>query len=68
MSIRRPLLLPLTPVYGAVLAVKRLLFRLGWLKRRRLANPVISVGSVSAGGAGKTPVVMMLAGMLRRRG
>jgi tetraacyldisaccharide 4'-kinase len=68
MSIRRPLLLPLAPLYGAGLAVKRLLFRLGWLKQRRLANPVISVGSVSAGGAGKTPVVMMLAGMLRRRG
>lgn len=68
MSVRRPLLLPLAPVYGAGLAAKRLLFRLGWLKRRRLAHPVISVGSVSAGGAGKTPVVMMLAGMLRRRG
>ncbi|WP_348268292.1 tetraacyldisaccharide 4'-kinase [Edaphobacter paludis] len=68
MSIRRPLLLPLAPVYGVGLAVKQLLFRLGWLKQRRLANPVISVGSVSAGGAGKTPVVMMLAGMLRRRG
>jgi len=68
MSIRRPLLLPLAPVYGAGLSAKRLLLRLGWLKQRRLANPVISVGSVSAGGAGKTPVVMMLAGMLRRRG
>ena len=68
MSIRRPLLLPLTPLYGAALAVKQQIFRLGWLKQRRLASPVISVGSVSAGGAGKTPVVMMLAGMLRRRG
>lgn len=68
MSIRRPLLLPLAPLYGAALAVKRQMFRLGWLKQRRLAGPVISVGSVSAGGAGKTPVVMMLAGMLRRRG
>ncbi len=67
MSIRRPLLLPLVPLYGAGLAVKRLMFRLGCLKRRRLPNPVISVGSVSAGGAGKTPAVMMLAGMLRRR-
>jgi tetraacyldisaccharide 4'-kinase len=62
------LLLPLTPLYGAVLAIKRQMFRLGWLKQRQLASPVISVGSVSAGGAGKTPVVMMLAGMLRRRG
>lgn len=68
MSIRRPLLLPLAPLYGAGLAIKRQMFRLGWLKQRRLPSPVISVGSVSAGGAGKTPVVMMLAGILRRRG
>lgn len=68
MSIRRPLLLPLVPLYGAVLALKYRLFRLGWLKRHRLTHPVISVGSVSAGGAGKTPIVLMLAGVLRRRG
>lgn len=67
-QIRRPLLLPLAPIYGTALAVKRQIFRLGWLKQRRLANPVISVGSVSAGGAGKTPVVLMMADLLRRRG
>jgi tetraacyldisaccharide 4'-kinase len=68
MSARRPLLLPLAPVYGAVLAMKRRLFHWGWLKQRRLENPVISVGSVSAGGAGKTPMVLMLARALRHRG
>jgi tetraacyldisaccharide 4'-kinase len=68
MSIRRPLLLPLSPLYAAALTIKRQMFRLGWLKQRRLANVVISVGSVSAGGAGKTPFVIALAGMLRRRG
>jgi len=68
MSIRRPLLLPLVPLYGAALAIKKQMFRLGWLKRNRLPNPVISVGSISAGGAGKTPMVLMLAGVLRRRG
>ena len=68
MRLRRPLLLPLSPLYGAVLAVKRQMFRAGRLKQQRLANVVISIGSVSAGGAGKTPVVMALAGMLRRRG
>jgi len=68
MSARRSLLLPLAPLYGVVLAIKRELFKLGWLKQRRLQSPVISVGSVSAGGAGKTPVVLMLATMLRQRG
>lgn len=68
MKVRRPLLLPLTPLYGGVLAMKRAMFRWGWLKRQRLPQPVISVGSVSAGGAGKTPMVILLAGILRRRG
>ena len=65
---RRPLLLPLVPVYGAALAVKQWMFGRGWLRQRRLEAPVISIGSVSAGGAGKTPVVLMLAKMLRQRG
>lgn len=68
MSPRRVWLSPLSPVYGAVVMAKRRMFRLGWLKQRRLPSPVISVGSISAGGAGKTPVVAMLAGILRRRG
>ena len=68
MTTRRPLLLPLTPLYGAVLAMKRQLFRWGWLKQNRLQSPVISIGSVSAGGAGKTPMVLMLAWVFRHRG
>jgi tetraacyldisaccharide 4'-kinase len=68
MSARRPLLVPLVPLYGLGLAIKKELFKLGWLKQRHLQSPVISVGSVSAGGAGKTPVVLMLATMLRHRG
>jgi tetraacyldisaccharide 4'-kinase len=46
--------------------MKRRLFRWGWLKRNRLESPVISVGSVSAGG-GKDPMVLMLARILRHR-
>jgi tetraacyldisaccharide 4'-kinase len=68
MSTRRPLLKPLAPLYAAALAVKKRLFQWGWLKQHRLDSPVISVGSVSAGGAGKTPMVLMLARALRHRG
>jgi tetraacyldisaccharide 4'-kinase len=68
MNARRPWMAPLAPVYGAVVRAKRRLYEWGWLKQRRLPAPVISVGSVSAGGAGKTPFVAMLAGTLRRRG
>jgi tetraacyldisaccharide 4'-kinase len=56
------------PVYAAALAVRDGLRRVGLLRARRLAWPVISVGSLSAGGAGKTPVVIALAELLRERG
>jgi tetraacyldisaccharide 4'-kinase len=68
LSARRPWLLPLTPLYAAGLAMKRQSVGMGWLGHKQLRNPVISVGSVSAGGAGKTPVVLMLAEMLERGG
>jgi tetraacyldisaccharide 4'-kinase len=68
MRVRRPLLLPLAPLYGVVLGLKERMFQWGWLKEKHLDSPVISVGSVSAGGAGKTPMVLMLATMLRHRG
>jgi len=68
MKARRPLLLPLAPVYGAVESLKRWMYRKGWLKQRRLPRPVISVGSISAGGAGKTPMAILMAGMLKQRG
>jgi tetraacyldisaccharide 4'-kinase len=65
---RRPWLLPLAPVYGAALAAKNRAYDLGLLKARRLGTPVISVGSISAGGAGKTPVTILLAKLLEREG
>ncbi len=68
MSMRRPLLAPLAPLYSVALAMKKRLFKWGWLKQQRLDSPVISIGSISAGGAGKTPIVLMLSRALRHRG
>jgi tetraacyldisaccharide 4'-kinase len=65
---RRPWAWPLVPLYAAGLAAKDGLRRVGALPTRRLRWPVVSVGSLSAGGAGKTPVVIALAGLLRERG
>ena len=59
---------PLVPLYAAGLAVNRGLRRVGVLRTRTLEWPVVSVGSLSAGGAGKTPVVIALAELLRERG
>ncbi len=62
---KRPLLLPLTPLYAAGLALKNTLRESRILPTRALSKPVISIGSLSAGGAGKTPVVIALARLLQ---
>jgi tetraacyldisaccharide 4'-kinase len=55
-------------LYGLGVAAKNLAFDRAWFAAHRLRRPVISVGSLAAGGAGKTPVVMMLAELLERQG
>lgn len=67
MSLRRVLLRPLSRVYAAGLALERGAERALRRERRTLKGVVISVGSVSAGGAGKTPMVLLLAEVLSRR-
>lgn len=64
----RPWALPLVPLYWAGLRAKDVLRGSGVLGKRRLRWPVVSVGSVSAGGAGKTPAVIALAELLRGAG
>ena len=68
MSIRRPWAWPLVALYGAAVAAKNALRMAGFARPRRLQWPVISVGSLSAGGAGKTPVTIALANLLTERG
>ena len=68
MTARRPWALPLVPLYAAALAVKDGLRGFRAQGTRRLQWSVVSVGSLSAGGAGKTPVVIALAELLRERG
>lgn len=59
---------PLVPVYAMALKGKDALRRMGFFKSRQLQWPVISIGSLSAGGAGKTPVVIALAKLLDESG
>lgn len=62
------LLLPLSWLYCAVAGLRRLAYRHGWLKSRRLPVPVVIVGNLTVGGTGKTPLVLWLARFLRRQG
>lgn len=47
---------------------RRALYRAGVLRGKRLHRPVISVGNLTAGGAGKTPAVIAIARRLKREG
>ncbi|POP45881.1 tetraacyldisaccharide 4'-kinase [Superficieibacter electus] len=62
------LLLPLSWLYGLISSLIRLSYRLGLKKAWRAPVPVAVVGNLTAGGNGKTPVVIWLVEQLRQRG
>jgi tetraacyldisaccharide 4'-kinase len=71
MKISRPsriLLWPASVLYGLVTAMRTRFYAKGWLKRKRLNAAVISVGNISVGGTGKTPLVIWLAERLLQQG
>jgi tetraacyldisaccharide 4'-kinase len=59
---------PLTGIYGAASSLRNRLFDRGTLRSHRLRKPVVSVGNLSVGGAGKTPFVITLGELLKSRG
>ena len=63
-----PLLLVPAAVFGAVVALRRGLYRHGLLPRARLSVPVIVVGNISVGGNGKTPFTVWLVQLLQAHG
>ncbi|MBT9508449.1 tetraacyldisaccharide 4'-kinase [Rhodoferax sp.] len=62
------LLWPISLIYGALAALRQALYLSGILKMQHVPVPVIVVGNVVAGGAGKTPIVMALVRHLQARG
>jgi tetraacyldisaccharide 4'-kinase len=58
----------LVPVYRGLRALHLAPYRLGWRRPRRLPVPVVVVGNLTAGGSGKTPLVVALVEALRVRG
>jgi tetraacyldisaccharide 4'-kinase len=57
----RILLWPLSQIYGAGARFRIFLYEKGVLKKRRLKAAVVSVGNLTVGGTGKTPMVLHLA-------
>ncbi|MCG1038434.1 tetraacyldisaccharide 4'-kinase [Burkholderia sp. b14] len=59
---------PLSQLFAAVCALRRLAYARGWCKTWRISVPVVVVGNVTVGGTGKTPTVIALIEALRDAG
>ncbi|WP_051283889.1 tetraacyldisaccharide 4'-kinase [Desulforegula conservatrix] len=58
----------LSLVYGIVLFFRRTAYVKGVVKSKKLPCVIVSVGNLTAGGSGKTPMTIYLAGLLTRNG
>ena len=54
-------------VYSIVIALRNFLYSKGWLKTHRVNAAVISIGNITAGGTGKTPLVIWLYKFLQKK-
>ncbi len=66
-----PWLLPLLPLewaYGLGVSLRLLAYQMGWLKTFQADVPVISIGNLTTGGTGKTPIVVEIARGLIKAG
>jgi tetraacyldisaccharide 4'-kinase len=61
-------MIPLSNFFEKITAARNALYDRGFFKIERLTAPVISVGNIAVGGAGKTPFVIALGPELLRRG
>ena len=63
-----PLTFPLSLVYGSIIWIRNKLYDCEWFSLSAFDVPIISVGNITTGGSGKTPLVMYLADLLQQNG
>ena len=61
-------LLPLSGIYWLLITLRRALYNAGIHGRHKASAPVVLVGNITAGGTGKSPVVMWLVRVMLERG
>jgi tetraacyldisaccharide 4'-kinase len=62
------ILWPMAAGFKWGVALRAAAYRRGWLKTRRLSRPVVSIGNLTVGGTGKTPLVRFVAERLLDKG
>jgi tetraacyldisaccharide 4'-kinase len=63
----RTALTPVEGVFAAVSGLRTLLYDAGWLKSEVASVPTVSVGNLSVGGTGKTPIAAWVSACLHDR-
>jgi tetraacyldisaccharide 4'-kinase len=67
-ALMRFLMRALSGVFRILVQLRLWLYRSGWKPQHHLCTRVVSIGNITVGGTGKTPVVELLARTLRDRG
>lgn len=67
-GIAQYILWPISLLFGVLVRLRRMAYRIGLLPSGRLPVPVIVVGNLTVGGTGKTPLVIWLVEFLREKG
>ena len=60
MRLLRKIAFPIALVYGMVVYLRNTLYDWGWLRSQAYTTPLVSIGNLSLGGTGKTPMIEWL--------
>jgi len=64
----KPLLFAISIGYGGLVKLRENLYKKGFLQSKRLPCPVISIGNITVGGSGKTPMTIYVAELIKHLG
>jgi tetraacyldisaccharide 4'-kinase len=67
-STLRTALVPAERLFGAIVGARDILYDAGWLPAAETAIPAVSIGNLTVGGTGKTPMAAWMAAELAKRG